>query len=133
MNTYYVYILASKRNGTIYIGVTNDLIRRISEHKAGLVPGFTKKYGVKRLVWLDQCDDIGVAIQREKQMKAWKRAWKIRLIEETNKEWKDLTTIVKVGSKLNAKVKKAASQKRLENEGGGGVNGRSIYHHQGAS
>lgn len=89
MNTYYVYILASKRNGTLYIGVTNDLIRRVSEHKAGM-PGFTKKYGVKRLVWFDQCDDIGVAIQREKQMKAWHRDWKIRLIEEANPEWKDL-------------------------------------------
>jgi putative endonuclease len=90
MNTYYVYILASKRNGTLYIGVTNDLIRRVSEHKSGLVPGFTKTYGVNILVWFDQCNNIAVAIQREKQMKAWKRAWKIRLIEEANKEWKDL-------------------------------------------
>jgi len=90
MKTYYVYILASKRNGTLYIGVTNDLIRRVYEHKSNLVEGFTRKYSVHRLVWFDQCDDVTVAIQREKQMKAWKRDWKIRLIEETNPEWKDL-------------------------------------------
>lgn len=86
----YVYILASKRNGTLYIGVTADLIRRIYEHQNDLVDGFTKKYGVHRLVYYEVFEDIGFAIQRETQMKAWKRAWKIELIETTNPDWKDL-------------------------------------------
>ncbi len=88
---YYVYILASKRNGTLYIGVTNDLQRRLYEHKAGLIDGFTKKYGVDMLVHFEETNDIHVAIQREKQLKKWNRAWKIRLIEETNPGWKDLS------------------------------------------
>jgi len=90
MRTYYVYILASRGNGTLYIGVTNDLIRRVQEHRDGLISGFTKKYHVHMLVWYADCSDVTVTIQREKQMKAWKRAWKIRLIEETNPDWKDL-------------------------------------------
>ncbi|MDP2919700.1 MAG: GIY-YIG nuclease family protein [Dehalococcoidia bacterium] len=90
MKTYYVYIMASKRNGTLYIGVTNDLIRRVYEHKNDLIQGFTKKYGVHTLVWFDQCDDVAVVIQREKQIKAWQRKWKLRLIEEKNPDWKDL-------------------------------------------
>ena len=90
MQTYYVYILASKRNGTLYIGVTNDLTRRVFEHKQGLVPGFTKKYGVKILVHFEDTDDISAAIGREKNLKKWKRAWKIRLIEEANQQWRDL-------------------------------------------
>jgi putative endonuclease len=87
---YYVYILASKRNGTLYIGVTNDLVRRVHEHKSGLVEGFTKRYGVHRLVYYEQCEDIESAIQREKRLKFWHRKWKIRLIEEANPDWKDL-------------------------------------------
>jgi putative endonuclease len=87
---YYVYILASKRNGTLYIGVTNDLVRRVYEHKNGLVEGFTKKYGVHSLVYYEQCEDIESAIQREKRLKFWHRKWKIRLIEEANLDWKDL-------------------------------------------
>jgi len=90
MKTYYVYILASKRNGTLYIGVTNDLIKRIYEHKNDLVKGFTKKYQVHRLVYFEQTNDIMSAMTREKQMKKWKRHWKIELIEEHNPEWKDL-------------------------------------------
>jgi putative endonuclease len=90
MKYYYVYILASKRKGTLYIGVTNDLIRRVYEHKNGLVEGFTKKYGVHNLVYFEQCEDIESAIQREKRLKFWHRSWKIRLIEETNPDWKDL-------------------------------------------
>lgn len=86
----YVYILASKRNGTLYIGVTADLIRRIYEHQNDLVDGFTKKYGVHRLVYYEVFEHIGFAIQRETQMKAWKRAWKIELIEKDNPDWKDL-------------------------------------------
>ena len=90
MNSYYVYILASKRNGTLYIGVTNDLIRRVAEHKSGQVKGFTKKYQVNQLVFYEDTSDIITAITREKQLKKWKRAWKIRLIEGSNPEWRDL-------------------------------------------
>jgi len=89
-NTYYVYILASKRNGTLYIGVTNDLSRRLGEHREGLVPGFTKRYGVTRLVYYEIFDDIHVAIHRETQMKKYKREWKLNLIQKNNEEWKDL-------------------------------------------
>ena len=92
MKYYYVYILASKRRGTLYIGVTNDLIRRIYEHKNGLVEGFTKRYKVYNLVYYQQCEDIESVIQREKHLKAWHREWKIRLIEETNPMWKDLSS-----------------------------------------
>ena len=86
----YVYLLASQKHGTLYIGVTGDLIKRVYEHKSGFVPGFTKHYEVKLLVWFQQCDSILSAIQREKQMKAWKRDWKINLIEQTNPYWHDL-------------------------------------------
>ena len=85
-----VYILASKRNGTLYVGVTSDLIRRVWQHTSDLVDGFTKRYGVYNLVWYESCDDLTVAIAREKAIKEWQRAWKIRLIQEANPEWKDL-------------------------------------------
>ena len=88
--SYYVYIMASKRNGTLYIGVTNDVFRRAREHREGLVPGFTKKYGVKTLVYFEIFDDIGLAIHRETRLKKWKRAWKIALIEKDNPDWLDL-------------------------------------------
>ncbi|MFC1716450.1 GIY-YIG nuclease family protein [Candidatus Poribacteria bacterium] len=87
---YYVYILASRRNGTLYVGVTNNLIKRVYEHKNDLVEGFTKKYGVHRLVYYEQSEDVKSAIEREKRLKAWKRQWKLRLIEEMNPEWNDL-------------------------------------------
>lgn len=90
MSTYYVYILASKRNGTLYVGVTNDLIRRAYEHKNDFVEGFTRKYGVYKLVYFEQCEDFDSALQREKRIKEWKRKWKIELIEKGNPEWKDL-------------------------------------------
>jgi putative endonuclease len=90
MKYYYVYILASKRRGTLYIGVTNDLIRRMNEHKNGLMEGFTKKYKVHTLVYFQQCENVESVIQREKQLKAWRREWKIKLIEETNLNWNDL-------------------------------------------
>ena len=86
----FVYILASKRNGTLYIGVTKDLVRRVYEHKTDAVPGFTSRHEVHNLVWYEQTDSILSAIQREKQMKAWKRDWKIKLIEQINPYWHDL-------------------------------------------
>jgi putative endonuclease len=89
--TYYVYILASKRNGTLYIGVTNDLTRRIWEHREGLIPGFTKTYGIKTLVYYETFDDINAAIHREKRLKKYKREWKMNLIQQHNIEWRDLT------------------------------------------
>ena len=90
MKAGYVYIMASGKNGTIYIGATSDLVKRVWEHKNGVVPGFTKKYGCKLLVWYEAFDDIQQARQRELQMKEWQRKWKIRLIEETNLDWDDL-------------------------------------------
>ena len=88
--SYFVYILASKRNGTLYVGVTNDLSRRSGEHRKKQVPGFTKRYGVEILVWYEIHGDINQAIVREKQIKGWNRAWKVRLIEEHNSGWNDL-------------------------------------------
>jgi len=88
--SFYVYILATERNGTLYIGVTNNLVRRVFEHKNDLVPGFTKKYGVHNLVYYEQYDDPATAIQREKTMKFWPRQWKLNKIEETNPLWLDL-------------------------------------------
>ena len=90
MKEYYVYILASKRNGTLYIGVTNDLRRRIYEHKQKMVDGFTKKYNIDKLVYYEQTNSAYDAIQREKQLKKWNRDWKIKLIEKNNPYWKDL-------------------------------------------
>jgi putative endonuclease len=88
--SYWVYILASRIGGTLYIGVTNDLVRRVYEHRMGLADGFTKKYGVHRLVYFEQYSDIENAIRREKHLKKWNRAWKVRLIEELNPNWDDL-------------------------------------------
>jgi putative endonuclease len=85
-----VYILASERNGTLYIGVTSDLVKRIWEHKNDLVQGFTKQYGVHHLVWYELHDSMNSAIEREKNIKEWKRVWKIKLIEENNPQWSDL-------------------------------------------
>ena len=90
MKPAYVYILASKKNGTLYIGVTSDLIKRIYEHKNGLVDGFTKKYKVHLLVYYEQFLDIYSAISREKQLKHWQRKWKLQLIEQNNTNWRDL-------------------------------------------
>jgi len=89
--TYYVYILASKRNGTLYIGVTNDLIRRMWEHKEGVAEGFTKKHGIKLLVYYEVFEDVNAAIAREKRLKKYKRQWKMNLIQQHNVEWRDLT------------------------------------------
>jgi len=92
--SYWAYILASKIGGTLYIGVTNDLVRRVYEHREKLAEGFTKKYDVARLVYFDQHRDIEAAIRREKRLKKWNRAWKIRLIEENNPNWDDLYPII---------------------------------------
>jgi putative endonuclease len=90
MKQSYVYIIASKRDGTLYIGVTSDLKRRIYEHKNKQVEGFSKRYDISLLVYFETYDDIRLAILREKRLKAWKRDWKIGLIEERNPEWNDL-------------------------------------------
>lgn len=88
----YVYILASKRNGTLYTGVTRDLPSRLYEHQNKLTPGFTSRYGVKTLVWFEEHDLLIDAIQREKNIKKWPRQWKLKLIEETNPEWQDISS-----------------------------------------
>ena len=90
MKQYYIYVLASKRNGTIYIGVTNNLLRRVYEHKHDLVDGFTKTYHVHALVHFEAFEDIEYALRREKQLKWWKRKWKLDLIEKDNPDWRDL-------------------------------------------
>jgi putative endonuclease len=87
---FFVYILASRKHGTLYIGVTNNLVRRVHEHREGLLPGFTRKYDVKHLVYYEVYQDIGDAISREKALKEWRRDWKIALIEQSNAEWADL-------------------------------------------
>jgi putative endonuclease len=86
----WVYIMTNRRNGTLYIGVTSNLPRRVWEHREGVVDGFTKEYGLKVLVWYDHFDRISDAIQREKTMKHWPRAWKVRLIHAMNPDWEDL-------------------------------------------
>ena len=86
----YVYMLASKRNGTLYLGVTSDLSRRMDQHRAKVVPSFTQKYNVGTLVWYKRHDRVELAIAREKQIKKWEREWKLRLIEAQNPEWEDL-------------------------------------------
>jgi putative endonuclease len=87
---YFVYILASRKHGTLYIGVTNELLRRVHEHREGLLPGFTRWYRVKRLVYYEIYQDVGDAIHREKLLKEWRRDWKIALIEQSNPGWVDL-------------------------------------------
>ena len=91
MESFFVYILASEKYGTLYIGVTNNLPRRVFEHKEALVESFTSRYNVKMLVYYEQTESIVTAIQREKQLKKWNRQWKIDLIENKNPEWKDLS------------------------------------------
>ncbi len=86
----WVYIVTNRANGTLYIGVTNNLARRIWEHREGVIRGFTSQYGLKRLVWYEHHDDIRDAIHREKTLKTWLRAWKVRLILKTNPDWRDL-------------------------------------------
>ncbi len=85
-----VYMLAARRHGTLYVGVTSNIIKRVWEHKQDLVPGFTRKYGVHTLVWYELHETMGAAIAREKAIKEWKRRWKVELIEKENPEWRDL-------------------------------------------
>jgi putative endonuclease len=91
MMQYFVYILSSRKNGTIYIGVTGNLTKRVYEHKEGLIEGFTKKYKVHNLVYFEQTNNVNEAIRREKQLKKWNRQWKINLIEKENPDWLDLS------------------------------------------
>jgi len=88
---FYVYLLASKRNGTLYLGVTSNLRKRLEEHRSGAVPGFTRTYAVHQLVWFEIHESFEHARQREKTLKKWKRAWKVALIEESNRDWRDLS------------------------------------------
>ena len=90
MKTYYVYMMANKHNNVLYIGVTNNLVRRVYEHKKNLIEGFTKKYNCHKLVWFQQTNDVTAAITQEKRMKKWKREYKENVIREINPEWKDL-------------------------------------------
>lgn len=90
MNTYYVYILASKKNWVLYVWVTNNLVRRIFEHKEWIIEWFTKKYYIKNLVYYETTSDVNAVIKKEKQLKKWNRQWKIELIEKDNPDWKDL-------------------------------------------
>ena len=90
MKAGFVYIMASGKNGTIYTGVTSELVPRVYAHRGGLIDGFTKRYGCKNLVWFEAFDDLQEARRRELQIKEWKRAWKVRLIEEANHDWDDL-------------------------------------------
>ncbi len=90
----FVYILTNRKDGVLYIGVTNDLVVRVEQHRSGAVSGFTKKYQCHRLVWFEHFDNVHDAREVEKRMKAWKRAWKIRLIEEANPAWSDLSDML---------------------------------------
>lgn len=90
MNQYYVYILASQRNGTLYVGVTSNLIKRVYEHKSDLVDGFTKNHQIHQLVYYEIINDVNSAIAREKLLKSWDRKWKLALIEKANPQWEDL-------------------------------------------
>ena len=95
--SFYVYMMASRIGGTLYIGVTSRLVQRVYEHRVGMVPGFTKTYGVKMLVWYEPHGSADSAIRREKQLKEWKRAWKIQLIEDSNPRWVDLWPELRLG------------------------------------
>ena len=92
--SFWVYMLASRRNGTLYVGMTDDLVRRVWQHKSGIVGGFTKKYGVNSLVWYEEHESREAALQRAQQMKKWNRAWKIEKIEAINPSWIDLSETI---------------------------------------
>lgn len=100
-----VYIMASRPNGTLYIGVTSDLVRRVWEHRNDLVEGFTRRYGVHRLVFFELGGEMTEVIQREKQLKKWNRAWKILLIEEKNPEWRDLWSTIADEHEVDSRIR----------------------------
>lgn len=104
MKCSFLYIVTSQKNGTLYLGVTNDIVRRAWEHKNLQVRGFSQKYRCQRLVWYQPFDDVNEAIRKEKQMKKWKRAWKIRLIEEMNPGWRDLAWDLERGEGLKLEL-----------------------------
>jgi putative endonuclease len=104
-----IYMLASRRNGTLYTGVTSDLVKRIWEHRNDIVEGFTKRYGVHSLVYFELHDDMSEAIRREKQIKKWNRAWKIELIERTNPQWQDLWRSLTEGEEMDSRMRGNAS------------------------
>ena len=107
---YYVYILASKKHGTLYVGVTNDIVRRGYEHRTKAVGGFTKRYDIDKLVWFEIYDDAITAIAREKELKKWRRDWKIRLIEEENPGWVDLACQADTGGMDSGPAPRGASR-----------------------
>lgn len=115
MKQFWVYILASKPFGVLYIGVTSDLIRRVYEHKEGLVDGFTKQYHVKKLVYFESCDDAVTAITREKRLKKWTRGMKLDLIDQHNPVWEDLYPFI-TGVKLNDKIPAFAGMTEFQKE-----------------
>jgi putative endonuclease len=92
MANYYWYVMTNKPRGTLYVGVTNDLVRRVHEHREGVVPSFTKRYGTKQLVHFERYDEPALTIQREKNIKHWSRLWKLQLVETSNPKWRDLYT-----------------------------------------
>ncbi len=92
MKTYYVYIMSNFTNSTLYVGVTNDIVRRVYEHKNKLVEGFTERYNINKLVYVEECNDINAALEREKQIKRWRREKKVAIINELNPEWRDLSS-----------------------------------------
>ena len=94
---FYVYLLAARKQGTLYLGVTRDLVRRVYQHKEKTLPGFTARYDIRRLVWFECYDDPATAIAREKEMKKWHRAWKVELIEKDNPDWNDLYPEISAG------------------------------------
>ncbi len=105
-HSYFVYMMASKPYGTLYTGVTNNLIGRTQQHRGGVIPGFTKKYDVKMLVWYEWNESVHEAIAREKKIKRWRRDWKIALIEKDNPRWADLyTSLVRHGSRIGPSVR----------------------------
>lgn len=116
-----VYILASRRNGTLYTGVTSDLVRRTWEHRSGLVEGFSKRYGVHRLVYFEAHDSMAEAIQRERRIKKWNRAWKIDLIESTKPEWRDLWQTIVDGGEMDSRLRGNDGGNEVGNAGTGDV------------
>jgi putative endonuclease len=101
---YYIYILTNRPRGVLYTGVTNNLLRRIWEHRQGKAPGFTCKYRLRQLVYYEHCADIEVALTREKQLKRWRRVWKLELIERTNPDWNDLYAVIAQSDGTHASV-----------------------------